>query len=600
MYFDYKKYKRVYTADFETSTDKWNVSRARVWLWDICDILTYKHYNGIDLQSFIDFISYYNKTVFAFHNLSYDGTYLLQWLLENGYSFVNSDKLFPYEFTTIITPQNVHYAYKIKFPNRNEVVISDSFKHNSQSVDTVSKTYNLPINKLKIDYDEVREIGHKPTQLELDYIHHDTEIMARVLNEDFEHGFTKFTESGNSRKFFKITHQEEYDELFPELTVEEDKFVRKAYRGGYCWLNPKYKNKILGKMISIDINSMYPAQMLHRLLPCGYGKYVAGNVLKSPEYNPDNTVYVQHIQTEFIVKPNRPPIIPTKNCGRFNFRELYAISSQGKIIDLYLTNVDLQLFLECYNVYFIEYIDGLLYKAKKGYEVTEEEAKTMQLDDIIKLDGKGSFYYDYLYNWRMQKEHEKGGKRDRAKKMQNIAYGAQATSKSGDLAYPYLNEHNLVRYKRYEGEPRKGGYIPVAAFITAWSRELLISTIIKNFDRFVYCDTDSCYLIGQHLPDTKIHGSLYGYFKVEHIISKAKFLGSKRYCYYTQDNSPKDPNDFIIVCCGAPPSVTKQMTFDNFVPYNPETGDGEFTGKLKANIVEGGKHIVETTYRLII
>lgn len=597
LYFDYKKYKAYYTADFETSTAKWNVKKARVWLWDICT-QSYIHYNGNSLQSFIEFISRFDKCVFAFHNLSYDGSYLLSYLIENGYQFVNETNLRPMEFTTIITPQNQHYVYQIRFRNGNTVTISDSLKHNSQSVDILAKTYNLPINKLSIDYDEVREEGHEPTELELAYIHHDTEIVMRVLNEDFKHKFTKFTESGNSRMFFKKTHFENYDELFPQLSDFEDNFVRRSYRGGFCWLNPLHFNEELGGMISIDINSMYPAQMLHELLPYGQGQYLVGNLSENPLYNPINTVFIQHLKCEFKLKPNHPPIIPKKSVGKFAITDLYLSSSDNTLCDLYLTSVDLELFFECYYVWNITYIDGMLYKAIKGYEVSEEEAKKLPLDEIIKLDGKGSLYYDYLYDWRMQKEHETGGKRDRAKKMQNIAYGSQASSKKGDLVYPYLNEKNLLRYKRYGGTPRKGGYIPVSTFITAWSRKCIVTSIINNFDRFVYCDTDSCYLIGHDLPNVKIHDSLYGYFKVEHKISKAKYLGPKRYCYYTTDDSPKDPEEFIVVCCGAPKSVVKQMTFENFVPYDGK--QGIFKGKIKANIVEGGKHLEETTYKLII
>ena len=93
-----------------------------------------------------------------------------------------------------------------------------------------------------------------------------------VLLDDFSKGFTKFTESGNSRLFFKPTigkTKEEYEKVFPQLTDEEDEYCRKSYRGGYCYLNPKHFNVMQDKMISLDINSMYPAQMLHKPLPYG-------------------------------------------------------------------------------------------------------------------------------------------------------------------------------------------------------------------------------------------------------------------------------------------------------------------------------------------
>ena len=89
-----------------------------------------------------------------------------------------------------------------------------------------------------------------------------------------------------------------------------------------------------------------------------------------------------------------------------------------------------------------------------GYEVTPEEAEHMTVDEIIKLDGQGSLYYDYLYPYRMEKEHSTGGQRARAKKQQNIAYGAQSTAKTGDLCYPELYKDHLrfVRSREKNGK----------------------------------------------------------------------------------------------------------------------------------------------------
>ena len=107
MNFDYNKYKTFFTADFETSTEKWKVDKARVWLWDICT-KELTHYNGTNIQSFIDFISKYNKCLFSFHNLAYDGTYILYYLLSIGYIFTSEKNLHRGEFTTIISPMGQH------------------------------------------------------------------------------------------------------------------------------------------------------------------------------------------------------------------------------------------------------------------------------------------------------------------------------------------------------------------------------------------------------------------------------------------------------------------------------------------------------------
>ena len=594
MKFDYNKYKTFFTADFETSTEKWKVDKARVWLWDICS-KELKHYNGTNIQSFIDFISKYDKCLFSFHNLSYDGTYILYYLLHNGYIFTSEKNLRRGEFATIISPMGLHYCYQIRFINGNTVTINDSLKHNSASVRELAKIYKLPIQKGEIDYDEIREENHEPTEEELTYIHYDTEIVMRVLLEDLSKGFTKFTESGNSRLFFKPTigkTKEDYEKVFPQLTDEEDEYCRKSYRGGYCYLNPKHFNIMQGKMISLDINSMYPAQMLHKALPYGEPYKCNGFAEDSDYYKEDNTrVYIQHFYSSFKLKENHVPTIARKNFNTFSSNDLYISDGGEKVYEMWLCSPDYKLFIENYYVWNLEHIDCYIFNTKCGKEVDHEQAKTMELDDIIKEDGKGSLYYDYLYPWRLQKEHTQGGERARAKKQQNIAYGWQATAREGDLEFPYLNEKDIIAYKKYKGEKREGGYIPIAAFITAYSREYLITNIVKNYDRFVYCDTDSLYLLRQDEPNVPIHKSLYGYFKIEHYIKRAKFLGCKRYMYETEEYS-EDANKIIIKCCGAPEQVTNQITFENFVP------NATYYGKIQAHNVSGGKHLSITSYKL--
>ena len=92
MKFDYRKYRNFYTADFETSTSAWKVEKARVWLWDICD-KGLKHYNGTTLEDFMEYVSRFDKCLFSFHNLAYDGIYILYYLLENGYIFTTEKSM---------------------------------------------------------------------------------------------------------------------------------------------------------------------------------------------------------------------------------------------------------------------------------------------------------------------------------------------------------------------------------------------------------------------------------------------------------------------------------------------------------------------------
>lgn len=585
--YDIKKYKNLYTADFETSTPKWNVERARVWLWDICDEKL-QHKSGTNLESFMVEISRYSGAVIGFRNLSFDGYYILNFLIENGYEFVEELRGETCTFTTLITDMGQHYTYRIIFNNGNVVTIFDTFKHCHQSIKKTAETYHLPIKKGEIDYDIFRDLDHVPTDEELDYIHNDTEIDMRHLLIDMEMGLSKITQTGNCKKLMKETIKD-FDILFPQLDSGIDTYCRKSYRGGFTYLNPKYFNVDIKHMISLDINSMYPAQMLHKKMP--YGEPIFSSGKYSPEKFPNGfDLYIQHFECSFWLKENGIPMISKRSFG-ISSSELYFTDSGENIMELWLASPDLELFFDNYYVEDLNYIDCCAFTSICGKELSPSEAKKIGKMRAIECDGKGSIFYDYLYPLRVKKETCTGAERDNAKRMQNIPYGAFATSSKGGLYAPYIDDEGLLRYKRYSGKERKLLYIPISIFVTAWSRHFLINSIKKVFDRFVYCDTDSLYLIGDDIPDLNIHESLYGYFKIEHRILKARFLGAKRYIYFARENN-KSKIEKTVVCCGATEDVRKRMNFSNFRP------NAIFDGKLANKTVIGGKHLTETTYKL--
>lgn len=76
-------------------------------------------------------------------------------------------------------------------------------------------------------------------------------------------------------------------------------------------------------------------------------------------------LYIQRISCAFKIKPGKIPTIQVKNNLRFLPNE-YLESSNGEIIVLTLTNIDLELFLNHYNVYFLKYDSGFKFKQMKG------------------------------------------------------------------------------------------------------------------------------------------------------------------------------------------------------------------------------------------
>lgn len=593
MHFDFRKYKKIFTADFETSTEAWNVEEARVWLWDICDERLH-HYTGTDLDSFMNRIL---KTacnyIYGFRNLAYDGVYIISWLLNNGYKHTLGDeKRMPNKsFKTVISGLGSHYAYTIKTEYGCQVTITDTLKYVNMSIEKSAEQYKLPIKKGTLDYDTPRPINHIPTQDEISYIQNDTEIDMRTIQLNMEAGAYKFTQAGNARYEFKsLFTSGEWDYLFPALDIEVDKFCRKAYAGGFVSCSKEYKDKIVFNAHSLDINSMYPAQMLHRPMPSGFPMPFTGKYEQDEKF----PLYIQRLSCAFKLKPNGIAMISAKKTF-LSTDSLYVESSGIDRQTLTLANPDLELFFDNYEVYDIEWIGGFKFMSMQGRELTPEEASTMSVDECIEEDGKGSYFYEYIKKWRYIKEHEPSGSalRDYAKRMQNALYGALATAPERKSSIPKLDDNGKVVYEVIksvsDGSP---SYLPAGIFITAWSRYFLIKTIMRYRKYFLYCDTDSLYLKGSRpLKDFAVHKSLYGFFKLEHYITMIKVIGPKRYIYYGREPKQKQDN-FCVTCCGADKDIKKQFTFDNFTLGNT------FYGKKSVHNVKGGKHIYITTYRL--
>lgn len=583
----------ICTADFETSTEAWNVEEARVWLWDIC-YSNLKHCTGTTLDSFMTrILKTACNNLYGFRNLAYDGTYIISWLLNNGYKHT-LEKTFQMRrktFKTVISGLGAHYAYTICNEHGCHVTIVDTLKYVNMSIEKSAECYKLPIKKGKIDYDLFRPVGYEPTEEEIEYIHNDTEIDMRTLQLNMSAGAYKFTQAGNARYEFKsLFTNGEWDFLFPELDLQTDKFCRKAYSGGFVSYNKDYKDKILFNCHSLDINSMYPAQMLHKPMPFGYPMGFSGKYEKDSKY----PLYIQQLSCCFKLKKNGIAMISTKKTF-IKSENLYLENSGITKQVLTLANPDLELFFDNYEVFDIEWLGGFKFQEMHGVEITAEQASKMTVDECIEEDGKGSYFYEYIKKWRYIKEHEPSGTalRDYAKRMQNALYGALATAPERKSSIPKLDDSGKVVYELVnsvsEGSP---SYLPAGIFITSWSRYFLIKTIMKYKKYFIYCDTDSLYLKGlKPRKDFPVHKSLYGFFKLEHYITMFKVIGAKRYIYYGR--TPNEKTDsFCVTCCGADNEIKKQFTFDNF-----KTGN-TFYGKKSLHNVKGGKHIYVTTYRL--
>ena len=169
------------------------------------------------------------------------------------------------------------------------------------------------------------------------------------------------------------------------------------------------------------------------------------------------------IRCQFEIKKGKIPTIQIKYGYSFKGNE-YLTSSGDTEVVLCLNSVDMELFLEHYDVYNLEYISGWKFKATKGL-FTEYIDKWSNNKIQAKKDGNHGLYLI-------------------SKLFLNSLYGKFGTSTTIKSKIPYLDENGDVLYKDSDPEEKEGIYIAMASFITSYARYKTISsaqTIMDNY-----------------------------------------------------------------------------------------------------------------------
>jgi len=590
--------RKKYACDFETTTDP---NDCRVWGWGYMEIGNTKNYKiGNNLDDFMEWLKGCDGDIY-FHNLRFDGSFIVNWLFRNGFEFSKEGK--PNTFSATISSMlqwymlDICYGYKqYKKRKKIHVTMYDSAKKLPFKIKDIAKDFNLPLLKGEIDYHKYRPVGHVIDEEEKEYIHNDLYIMAEALKIQFEQGLTKMTIGSDSMSDYKdIISKQQFERLFPVLDREKvDDDIRRAYRGGFTWLNEKYANKMIDGGIVFDVNSLYPAQMYDRPLPYGVPKFFEGEYEENEEY----PLYIQHLKCEFRLKDERIPIIQLKNNPMFRGNE-YLKSSGGEVVEMYVTNVDWKLIQEHYHLYDVEFIDGFMFRSMTG------------------------LFKQYIDKWTYIKVTKEGSEKLLAKLMLNNLYGKFATNPDVTGKVPELSDDGVLKFdlpRNEDGEIieefRDPVYTAMGVFITSWARFTTIETAQKCYDRIIYCDTDSIHLTGTSIPESIediIDDDKLGYWSWEGTFKRAKYVRQKTYMYelYMKEEEGKlkraTEEDYTttvvdVKCAGLPDEAKRYATWDNFTYYNEDmlmpARDGMFYGVLKAKQVAGGVVLTDSDYKI--
>ena len=576
-----------YVGDFETTTDPNN---CHVWAWAVCEVGNTTNMKiGTTIEEFIEWCSNpdINCKVY-FHNLKFDGEFILNYLFKNGYEHITDKrKRKSKTFMTTISDMGLWYQFEVIFYKKgshvNKVVFLDSLKLLPLSVKEIAKSFHMEIQKLEIDYHSHNNLpyGSPLTDIEREYIKHDILIVANAIEYFHKQGLTKMTIGSCAMdEYKKLIRVKNFKMFFPTPKFHDD--VKQSYRGGFTYLNPKFKEKTVKNGIVLDVNSLYPSVMYDCYLPYGTPIFFKGKYENDPVF----PLYTQMFRCMFTLKEGKIPTIQIKYGMGFKANE-YLTSSNNQEVVLCLNSVDLKLFFENYNVTNVEYLSGWKFKSSKG------------------------LFKDYIDKWsgiKIQSKKDKNhGMYLIAKLFLNSLYGKFGTNNKVRSKVPkYDKESGLVSFQFGEVEERNGIYIAMASFITSYAREKTIRSAQKIMDNynegksnieFIYADTDSLHCLS---PDFKIpegleiHDTKLGAWKFESKFNKARFLRQKCYIENSTEDVLNDNPDYElkITVAGMPVECYPHVNFKNF-----KIG-AKYQGKKVPHIVPGGVVLEEIDFTI--
>ena len=616
--------KDIYVADFETTT----IAPTKVWAWGLSKVNDPNYFDiGYSIESFMNTIYSIKQevTTLYFHNERFDGSFIVDWLLKNGFTWCeDTEKCTTNNFTTIIDGNGQYYMIDIYIDvienkktgksRKKHISIQDSAKLLRMDVAGIAETFDLPFSKGKIDYTihNVDNIPVSPTEEE--YLKNDVQIVAMGLNK-----FFAAIKRGDQKRFrapltIGVAALQDYKHFigescfkarFPELPNDVDGFIRCAYKGGFTQANESYVEQTINEGIVLDNNSIYAYVMHSKPLPYGMPMAFTGNYDDLPQSAKRNyPLYVQQIRCIFKIRKNKIPCIQIKNSQYYLGNE-YQKESNGEAV-LIVTSVELALIRKHYKVDILEYLGGYAF-ASADCMFSKWVDKWFAVKEYAeKVDNTGlrKVAKEMLVNL-----YGKFGTKPMIKSKMPLLFGKRVILK--DVLYPCYDADGKQIFDN--GIPRMTNikykepvYIPIAAFVTAYARSITVTAAqaiheqsIKQEgrSRWLYSDTDSIHLQGYDLPQIDIDPVRLGAWKVEASFKRAKFLQSKRYIEDVFENAAEHRGDtkFVVKCSGLQKQFHGEVTWDNFTLKGDEPTT--YT-KITHKIVEGGTILVNSRFTL--
>lgn len=589
-------------GDFETTVYK-GQQHTEVWAAACVELNTenVKIFHSIDEQ--FEYLCSLNENVCVYyHNLKFDGSFWLDYLLvqlqwKQAFSQASPK---PYDLERIpeshmknntfnysISDKGQWYSFTIKY-NNHIIELRDSYKLLPFSLKRIGKSFKTKHQKLELEYAGFRYAGCEITEEEQSYIANDVLVIKEALEIMFSEGHKKLTiGSCCLAEYKKYYTKNQWAELFPDLyDIQLDTtthkyptagdWVRKSYKGGWCYLVKGKENTVKHNGVTADVNSLYPS-MMHsesgNKYPIGLPTFWHGNYIPDEAYGSDKFFFVR-IRTRFYLKEGYLPFIQIKGDWGYRGTECLETSDQKNelgeywdyyidvygnrqecIVELTLTEIDWALIKDHYYLADCEILDGCYFDAEYG------------------------IFDEYINKYREIKTHSKGAKRELAKLFLNNLYGKMAANKDSSFKYAYVKDDKTIGFVTVAQNNKKAGYIPVGSAITSYARNFTIRAAQCNYHGadnhgFIYADTDSihCDLPPEQINGIRTHPTDFCCWKLESYWDDAIFVRQKTYIEHVthEDGEPIETPYYNVKCAGMPESC-KQLFIKSMVGFDKDS-----------------------------
>lgn len=402
---------KIYTADFETTVDEnpQLQTQTEVWAWGCSQLFdNTEHVEiGNSIESFFEYLLTLDKHIICFfHNLRFDGSFILSYLLNDlklktafdaqAEKFDKNKDLKNGCFVYSITDMGIWYGVTVKIKGH-LIEFRDSLKLLPFSVAELGDAFKTKHRKLNIEYKGERHAHGVITEQERAYQTNDVLVCKEALEAflktmHYEKKPPITIGSACMKEFKKTLSDTDYKLYFPNLAEvalnpliygysNADEYIRHSYNGGWCYADIRHLNALQGKTKNnpnlrikvYDVNSLYTSMQRDNKnrFPVGLPTFFKS---RSEAKRDKNKYFFFRFRCNFELKNGFLPFIQIKNSPFYRRNENLVSSYWDRFgnynedirPEMVMSETLFDMFKVAYDLSDFEFLDGCWFETETG------------------------------------------------------------------------------------------------------------------------------------------------------------------------------------------------------------------------------------------